>query len=373
MGIKGIVVWRILPTLVVAMAGTIGFFLSHEFPLAFCFVTVLPLVKGVLPPSIVGHGLMMGAPEVPDDLLPHPRPKDETFLELPGGGRLPQQGIGMCCRATATDDVMVYRTVLWYLLLGGRHIDGAHFYLNHAAIGKGIAEAIFRGVAREEIFITTKIFPTHFGYNSAKNSVQGYLKELGLGYIDMILLHWPDTPLQSPCKKEGKSKSECRRETWRALSELREQGLIKNLGVSNFALKHILEFEGFEAPIANNQISFHPFEPDHVMDTVEYCQSNNITITAYSPLGGLMDKDRAHANDFLKELSSKYGKSVSQILLRWAMQRGCAVIPGTGNPEHMKENLSIYEFNLSDEDMKSINHLKNGAKGFSHVDVRQIE
>jgi diketogulonate reductase-like aldo/keto reductase len=287
MGIKDIIVWRIIPGLAVAIAAAAGFFLSHEFPFAFIFATVVPLSYGVLPPSVVGHGKMRGTPEVPSDLMPLPRPKDELFLDLPGGGKLPQQGIGMCCRATATDDVLVYRTVLWYLLLGGRHIDGAHVYWNHAAIGRGIAEAIRRGVPREEIFVTTKIFPTHFGFESTKENVRNYLRELGLEYIDMVLLHWPQNfpLLSSPCQKEGKSRSECRRETWRALSDLREEGLIKNAGVSNFSLKHIKEFEGFGAPIANNQISFHPFEPDHVMETVKYCQSNGITVTAYSPLG----------------------------------------------------------------------------------------
>jgi diketogulonate reductase-like aldo/keto reductase len=285
MGIKGVLVWRIIPGLVVAIAAAV---ISHDFPLAFIFATVIPLSKGTLPPSLVGHGKMKGTPEVPTDLVPRPRPKDELFLDLPGGGRLPRQGIGMCCRATATDDVMVYRTVLWYLLLGGRHIDGAHFYLNHAAIGRGISEAIRRGVPREEIFVTTKIFPTHFGFESAKESVLRYLSELGVDYIDMVLLHWPQNfpLLSSPCQKEGRSRSDCRTETWRALSELRMEGLIKHAGVSNFSLKHIKELQNFGgAPIANNQISFHPFEPDHVMETVKYCQSNGITITAYSPLG----------------------------------------------------------------------------------------
>jgi diketogulonate reductase-like aldo/keto reductase len=288
MGIKSILVWRIIPGFVVVTAATAGFFLSHEFPLAVLLSTIFALSKGALPPSVVGHGKMRGTPEVPSDLMPRPRPRDELFLDLPGGSRLPQQGIGMCCRASATDDVLVYRTVLWYLLLGGRHIDGAHVYGNHAAIGRGIAEAIRRGVPREEIFVTTKIFPTHFGFESAMENVQKYLKELGVEYIDMVLLHWPrNFPLlSSPCQKEGRSPSECRRDTWRALTDLREGGLIKNAGVSNFSLKHIKELESFGgAPIANNQISFHPFEPDHVMETVEYCQSNGITITAYSPLG----------------------------------------------------------------------------------------
>lgn len=312
---------------------------------------------------------------MPDDLRPQPRPPNELFLDLPGGHKLPQNGLGMCCRATAYDDVLVYRTVLWYLLLGGRHIDGAHLYLNHLSIGRAVKEAVRRGVPRSEIFLTTKIFPTHFGYESTMATVSGYLEELGVDYIDLVLLHFPSTigPLTSPCKKEGKSPEECRLETWRALSRLRETGHIRNGGVSNFATKHIqgLQAEGL-APIANNQIQFHPFEPPHVQDTFDFCQQRNITVTAYSPLGGLMDKDKAHANQVLTALSTKYGKSVSQIMLRWLMQRGAAVIPGTGDPTHMKENLSNYAFSILDEDMTTINGLKHSAEGFTSMDMRDV-
>ena len=375
MGITKIILWRVLPTIVVVLASIIGWFASHEVPLGTFFATVVPLTKGVLPPTIVGHGKMKGTKPVPDDFMPQPRPEKELFLDLPGGYKFPQQGLGMCCRATAYDDVLVYRTVLWYLLLGGRHIDGAHLYLNHEAIGKAIAEAIKRGIPRDEIFVTTKIAPTHFGYESTLENVRNYVKELGLDYVDLILLHSPSISffLSSPCKKEGKDAATCRAETWLALSELRKEGLIHNAGVSNFALKHIKEIEALEgeggAPIANNQIQFHPFEPESVMETVDYCQKKGIAITAYSPLGGIMDKDRSHANEVLNDFSTKYGKSVSQIMLRWAIQRKCAVIPGTGNPTHMKENLSVYEFELSDEDMNTINQLKYTAKGYTTLNT----
>jgi len=125
-----VIVWKILPVIVVVMiAGISSFLLSQEFPLGFTLATIFPLLQGHLPPTIFGHGKMVGTPEVPDDLMPQPRPQNEMFLDLPGeGGKFPQQGIGMCCRATATDDFLVYRNVLWYLLLGGRHIDGAHIY-----------------------------------------------------------------------------------------------------------------------------------------------------------------------------------------------------------------------------------------------------
>lgn len=318
---------------------------------------------------------MEGTPEVPDDFSPQPRPRNELFVTLPGTGDLmPQNGVGMCCRPTAYDDELVYRSTLWYLLLGGRHIDGAQLYLNNKAVGRGIREAMRRGIKREEIFLTTKIFPTHFGYESAMNVVKSELDDLGLDYIDLFLLHFPSSgPLRSPCSKEGKGPPECRKETWQALSELRNKGLIRNVGVSNFVVKHIQELEELTdvAPVANNQISFHPFVPEETMETVEYCHKKNITVTAYAPLGGMYQRDLVYEK--LAGLSTKIGKSVSQIMLRWAIQSGCAVIPGTGNPKHMSENLDVYEIELSDDDMKQINQLKYDAKGFMNIDTSKFE
>jgi len=382
MGIKNLLLWRVIPTIITIVAVFIGWLSSHELPLGVFFATIIPIAKGFLPPTIVGHGKMSGTPEVPTDLLPQSRPETELFLELPGGYQMPMNGLGMCCRPSAYDDVLVYRTILWYLLLGGRHIDGAHLYLNHKAIGRGIEEAIRRGVDRNEIFVTTKIFPTQFGYQSTLDNILTYLQDLGLEYVDLVLLHFPSAPtsflLSSDCKQDGPSL--CRRQTWKALSELRQQGKIRNAGVSNFAKKHLVDLEVDElegvasAPVANNQIQFNPFEPEHVMETVEYCSQHNITITAYSPLGGLMDREKAFANELLSKISVLYQKTTSQIMLRWAIQRGFAVIPGTGNPNHQKENLhGVYEFELSDNDMNLINELKYTAQGFTHLDARKID
>mmetsp|Transcript_26986 Transcript_26986/g.56250 ORF Transcript_26986/g.56250 Transcript_26986/m.56250 type:complete len:384 (-) Transcript_26986:123-1274(-) len=380
MGIKNLLLWRIIPGIALALATAIGWFASHEVPMGRFFATIVPLMKGVLPPTIVGHGRMSGTPPVPDDLMPKPRPKNEMFLTLPAGtgknkkkAKFPQNGLGMCCRATAYDDVLVYRTVLWYLLLGGRHIDGAHLYLNHNAIGNAIKEAIRRGIDRSEIFVTTKIAPSHYGYEKTMATVQNFLSEdeLGLDYIDLVLMHAPSFPLSTACGREGKDAATCRKETWLALSALREEGVIRNAGVSNFGVNHLREFENVGAPIANNQIEYNPFVPEYITETFEYCDKHNIAITAYFPLGGdIANKDKAMRNEILGQLSEKYDKSVSQIMLRWAIQKGCAVIPGTGNPKHMQENLDVYGFKLKDEDMQTISELKHGVSGFTHMDYR---
>ena len=137
---------RLIPILILVVALIVGWLNTGvPIPEGKFFATVFPILKGKWPATIVGHGKMVGTPVVPDDMVPQPRPENELFVELPGGYQMPQNGIGMCCRPTAYDDVLVERTVLWYLLLGGRHIDTAHIYLNHEAIGKGIEKAIRRG------------------------------------------------------------------------------------------------------------------------------------------------------------------------------------------------------------------------------------
>lgn len=251
------------------------------------------------------------------------------------------------------------RTTLWYLLLGGRLIDTAQIYMNHKGIGKGIKEAVRRGIPREEIFVTTKLWPRFYGYESAKRLVPSFLEELGAESVDLLLMHAPSNYMfpgwSKECEEKGLTRKQCRLDTWRALSELREQGLVKNLGVSNFAKNHLEQIEELGlAPIAVNQITYNPWAPDFQVETFEYCQSKGIAITAYSSLGGFMQKSEANSTRVLTELSQKYNATVAQVMLRWAIQKGAAVIPGTGNPKHMRENLAVYDFEIAEEDMQRI-------------------
>lgn len=377
MGLIRIFCTRILPFLVVGVAIFLGWLSTSPMAWAKVFATVMPLSAGRLPPTLVGHGRMKGTPPVPDDMMPQPRPKNEIFRSLPGGYKMPSNGLGMCCRYSAYDDVLVRRTVLWYLLLGGRHIDGAHLYLNHKAIGQGIRDAIARGIRREEIFLTTKIFPSHYGYNSTLATVPNFLEELGLDYIDMILMHAPGMPLvRNDCTKSSLSGKKCRQETWRALSELREQGFMRNIGVSNFVVDHIKEIEEVGlAPIADNQFQWNVFSPPTIQDTFEYCVNNKIVVTAHSSLGGSLQHAQAETVETLRQIAEKYDKSVSQIMLRWSMQKGAVVIPGTGNPEHMKENLDAYSIKLSKADVSLIDQLKydETASKFMYVDPATMD
>jgi len=360
MGFARIFFGRIIPLLVVVAAIFVRWLITSPMAFGTLFATTVPLLHGRLPPTVVGHGKMVGTPPVPDDMIPQPRPENELFRILPGGYKMPLSGIGMCCRYSAYDDVLVRRTVLWYLLLGGRHIDGAQLYLNHRAIGLGIQDAITRGVPREEIFFTTKIWPSYFGYNTTLETVPKFLEETGLEYIDLVLMHAPNLRLPFPCTQAGLSEKECRQGTWKALSELRDKGIMRNIGVSNFGVSHMKEIEELQlAPITCNQFQWNAFVPPKQQEIFDYCVANDIGVTAYFSLGGAVERAQTATIDSLQQLAAKYDISISKLMLRWAVQKGAAVIPGTGNPTHMVENLSLYTLEISAGDMEIIDGLRS--------------
>mmetsp|Transcript_30835 Transcript_30835/g.70742 ORF Transcript_30835/g.70742 Transcript_30835/m.70742 type:complete len:376 (-) Transcript_30835:50-1177(-) len=348
--------------IVLVLAVLIGWLNMQKHPIGYVFAAVFTL-----------QGL--GKPQtelVPDDLTPQPRPAEEIFFDLPSGDKMPAIGIGMCCRPTAYDAVSVHRTILWYLLQGGRHIDTASVYMNHEAIALGIKDAIARGVPRKEIFVTTKVWPGHYGYNESIQRGREMVKELGLEYIDLVLLH---VPIQIQPALLGKyylgkllggsavdaklgsdpTVQQLRLEAWKGLSTLWKEGLIRNLGVSNFNIEHMKEVQDLKlAPISANQMQFHPWAPDWLKAIKAYCQENNIVVTGYFSLGGFDNKDKTTNLDALTEVSKVHGRRTAQILLRWSLQKNVAIIPGTGNPKHMVDNLGTYGFSLSDEDMKKL-------------------
>lgn len=366
---------RIITALVLLIAIFLGWLRTYKPAYGVIFATVSPLLEGYAPPLLVGHGRMTGTEEIPDDMMPSPRPENELFASLPGGYKLPLSGIGMCCRATAYDDVLVRRTILWYLLQGGRHIDTAHVYRNHKAIGLGIKDAIERGIPRSEIFLVTKLFPPYYGYQSTLDLVPTFLDELEVDYIDLVLMHAPKMPLAlNDCG--SLSDKECRQVTWKALSELKEKGIMRNIGVSNVNISQLEEIKEVKggAPIANLQMQYNAFVPPKQHETFDFCMENDISVTAYTPVGGVVDKSKANNSSLIADLSSKYGKSTYQILLRWVVQKGAAVIPGTGNPSHMKDNLDVYSWSLSDEDMERMIELRSSeeAKKMMYFDMSEF-
>lgn len=376
--ILGFVFKRFIPVVVLSLAVFVGWLSQepHGLPDGRLYATVIPLIKGYLPPPIVGHGRMVGTPPVPDDFQPLPRPANEMFVTLQGTkDQMPMNGLGMCCRPTAYDDVLVERSVLWFLLQGGRLIDGAQLYLNHEAIGKAIQTATSKyGIPRSEIFIVTKLPPSNFGYNTTQQVVPTFLEELQLDYVDLVLMHAPAPFAKMFASKECKdlSNKQCRQDTWKALSELQQRGIVKNVGVSNFEAKHLKDLQELIderrteviAKIATNQIQFNPWMVTEWADSAAYCKEHGIGIMGWNTLGGSLSQHKSvYDVKMLTDLAEKYGRTVAQIMLRWAMQMGAVVIPGTGNPKYMKENLAIYEFELTDEEMKSITQLREEEPG----------
>ena len=265
------------------------------------YINTTPIPMGTLFWMMGQPGLLFANKTVgvPDDLKAGPRPPNELFLDLPGGSKMPMSGLGMCCRPTAYHDESVRRSVFWYLLQGGRHIDTAAVYLNHKAVGLGIKDAMARGIPRSEIFVTTKIWTSHFNETLASEWVNDMLQELGLEYVDLVLMHmprrnagiwpgllprwnkmlpfydeevkglvwigglaaiWPNDEDEDFKDLGCETIKQCRQQTWKSLSNAREKGLIKEIGVSNFRVQHLQELEQMKlAPIAVNQIAYHPW------------------------------------------------------------------------------------------------------------------
>lgn len=272
-------------------------------------------------------------------------------VPLLGGGSMPMAGLGLCCRPSAKGDA-VRRAVVDYLRLGGRLLDDATLYENHKEVGAGIREAMMSGTRREDIFFVTKIQPLHFGFEMASDWVPRMLEEVGLQYVDLVLLHWASH--QNPLRC-GEPKH-CRQETWLALQRAQRLGLIKHLGVSNFGprqMTDILALGG--APIEVNQIEFHPWAPTTHFDTVEWCHERGIAVTAYGSMGA-GDTAKLNMQD-LTQIARQHDKTIGQVLLRWALEHNVSVIPGTSKPDHMAENLQIFNFHLDEATMNMFDNV----------------
>lgn len=284
-------------------------------------------------------------------------------LALHGGGRMPMVGLGLCCRPSASGDA-VRQGVLDFLLLGGRHLDTAELYGNHREVGQGLREAVSQGVPREEVFLTTKIHPALFGFEKAMAWVPRMLGDLGVDYVDLVLLHWAgeeDAVCGSP--------RQCRQETWVALQRFVRSGRIKNLGVSNFGSRQMQEIVALGAPISANQLEFHPWAEAAHRDAVAFCHRHGIAVTAYGSMGSSGGAQEITAQGAFRQLGGQLGKTAGQVLLRWAVQQNITIIPGTGNPKHMQENLDIFDFALPPEGVAFMDSLWRGQTFnlFEHV------
>lgn len=242
------------------------------------------------------------------------------------------------------------------ILSGYRHIDTAFAYGNEKEVGEGISAS---GVSREEIFLTTKHWVTERGYEKTVRAVETSLKNLSTDYIDLYLIHWPAVEKISPEWEDINAS------TWKGFERMLKEGKIRSIGVSNFEKKHIealLKYAEITPQV--NQLEFHPGFTQQ--DTVKYMQDNGILVEAWSPLGsGAVLNDRR-----LGEIAASYNKDTAQLCIRFALQSDILPLPKSTSIQRMKTNADVFDFTISDEDMKELmNFPLLGFSGFSPEDA----
>lgn len=237
--------------------------------------------------------------------------------------------------------------------LGYKHIDTAAIYCNEKSVGKAIKES---GINRNELFITSKVWNKERGCKTTLNAFEKTLNDLELDYLDLYLIHWPASVNQF------KDWDNINLETWRAMTELYKAGKIKAIGVSNFMPHHLKSLMETEVKPMVNQIEFHAGFMQE--ETFNYCKDNNILVEAWSPLG----TGKMLNNDVLKNIASKYNKSIAQLCIRWCIQNNTLPLPKSITASRIKENTEIFDFVISDEDMKTINAMEYFGGSGLHPD-----
>lgn len=265
---------------------------------------------------------------------------------LNDGNKIPIVGFGTY-KAAEQEGI---KSVKIALQNGYRLIDTAAKYNNEEAIGKGIK---ISNIPREEIIITTKLWRENLSYEKAKSAFETSLKKLQLDYIDLYLIHWPANA------KNYDNWQNANAEAWRAMEDLKTEGKIKSIGVSNFWQEHLdALFKTARILPAINQIEFHPgyWQPK----VTEFCKANNITVQSWSPLG----RGEILNNTTLKDIAKKHNTSVAKVCLRWVTQHNVIVIPKSTTEKRIKENISLFDFELTPEELQQINQLpKLGYSG----------
>lgn len=259
---------------------------------------------------------------------------NENFKVLSNGVKMPSIGFGTY---KSGNDEETAKIVKYALKIGYRQIDTASFYGNEVGIGNGIKES---GINREDIFLVTKLWNDDHGYDKTIEAFNKSLERLQVDYIDLYLVHWPNK-LNS--------------ETWKAFEYLYKTGKVKSIGVCNFKVAHLEELKKTAQIIPMvNQIEIHPQSSKN--DMLSYCEENNIQLVAWSPIM----RGKLFSNELMIGLAEKYKKTIAQIILRWHLQRGVIPIPKSSNEERIKENLNIFDFELSNDDIKTIDLLNEG-------------
>lgn len=273
----------------------------------------------------------------------------DTF-KLENGYEIPCVGFGTW---QTPDGETAVNAVSEAIRAGYRHIDTAACYGNEVSVGKGIKVS---GAEREDLFVTSKVWNTERGYEKTLNAFEKTLADLDLDYLDLYLIHWPASSSQF------EDWEQINLGTWRALTELYKAGRIKAIGVSNFLPHHLDALMNTEVKPMVNQIEFHPGQMQE--ETVEYCKKHKILVEAWSPLG----TGRMLTNETLKNIAAKYDKSVAQLCIRWCLQNEVLPLPKSVTSSRIIENADVFSFEISNEDMKTINQMEYCGGSGLHPD-----
>ena len=269
---------------------------------------------------------------------------NDTY-ELNNGVKIPVIGLGTW---QTPDGEVAQKAVENALDLGYRLIDTAAAYGNEESIGRGIKVS---GVNRHDLFVTTKLWNDHHGYQKTKAAIDESLTKLDLDYLDLYLIHWPNP---APVRDHW---AELNAESWQAMEEAVQAGKIRAIGVSNFRRKHLAELlKTAKIRPAVNQIYLNPSDMEE--DVTAYNKELGILNEAYSPLG----RGDLFANETVVSVAQHYGKSPAQVLLRWSLQHGFVPLPKSVHRERLESNLQVFDFTISEEDMAKLDGLHGAGK-----------
>ncbi|MDE5943100.1 MAG: aldo/keto reductase [Clostridia bacterium] len=271
------------------------------------------------------------------------------YVTLSNGVKMPQLGYGVY--QVSKDECE--RCVLDALKVGYRHIDTAQSYFNEEEVGNAIVKS---GIPREEIFLTTKVWIEHYGYEQTRKSVCESMLKLKVNYIDLVLLHQPFGDYYG---------------AWRALEDMYAEGKIRAIGISNFYPDRMVDLASFARikPMVN-QVETHPFNQQ--VEAQKWMRKYGVQIEAWAPFGE--GRGGLFTNETIAKIAAKYNKSVAQVILRWELQRGIVVIPKSVHIERIEQNFNVFDFELSDEDMAVMASLdKKESSFFSHTDPNMVE
>ncbi len=256
----------------------------------------------------------------------------KSRVKLNNGVEIPILGLGTYLSGASR---MTQTAILHALGAGYRHFDTAKFYRNEEDIGEAIRQS---GVPRDDIFLTTKLWNSDQGYDSAIAACNQSLQKLRVDYIDLYLIHWPVTDI--------------RMESWKAMETLLEEGKCRAIGVCNYTIKHLKELlNNADIVPAVNQVEFHPFLYQKAL--LDFCRENGIQLEAYSPFA----KGRKLNEPILASIGEHYNKTPAQVLVRWALEHRLVVIPKSSKKQRIRENADVFNFSITPEDMTVLNVL----------------